>query len=99
VCNNFPETIRSQTKWQSISIFLVRLWKTGLAAIWRVALSQCNWVAGTGMYSDQSKLQIQMASLVALAMAQYSALVEDRDIVACSFFDFQEIGAVPSNTK
>ena len=95
-----PNWIRSRTKWQSISICLVRSWKTGLAEMWRAdwlsQRSSIGWPRWTP--KDVRRLRSQTSSLVVIAMARYSASAEERETVVC-FFVFQEIGHPPTMTK
>lgn len=81
-----------RTTRQSISVCLVLSWKTGFAAIWRVALLSQNNKAGWSceMVRSQRTETSQTSSQVVVAIVLYSASADDLDTVGC-FLDFQEI--------
>ena len=94
-----PNCTCSRTKWQSMSMCLVLSWKVGLEAMCKaVWLSQSNLIAPAETPKSFSSCTSQMTSLVTLAMALYSASVDDCAIVF-HFFDFQETRASPRNTQ
>lgn len=91
-----PSLTRSRTRWQSISICLVRSWKTGLDAIWIAAWLSQNRRAGweQGKCNSERSRRIQGSSLAVAAKARYSTSAEDREIVVC-FLAFQDIDESP----
>lgn len=95
-----PSLILSRIKWQSISIFLVRSWKTGLVARWIAESLSQNITASVGTVTCKSLRSwiMHKTSLVVVANARYSASVEERDMVIC-FLVFQEIRASPWKTQ
>ena len=89
---------RSLTKWKSISMCLVRAWKTGLAVRY-VAPKLSQDRTGTRCWDTPSSLSsdsTQMASAAPFAKALYSASVLDLDTVGC-FFELQEMRFGPTN--
>ena len=87
-------------KWQSISMFFVLSWNTGLAAICIAAwLSENNKVIfGWGIWRSWSKAFNQITSHTANAMALYFAFAENLDTVVC-FFDLHDTKECPKNIQ
>lgn len=87
-----PTKIFSLIKWQSTFICLVRSWKTGFATVCKAAWSSQNIKAlfGCGICKSLIKENNQVISQAVLAMALYSTLADDLDIVDC-FLDFNNI--------
>lgn len=73
-------------KWQSISIYFILLWKTGLVAMWRaVWLLQYKEIGqGRGTRRSWSKWRYHFNSHKVIAIEQYSASVEDWETLCCS---------------
>ena len=88
---------QSRTKWYLASICFVLAWCSGLfARASAPSLSTWNGRADLGLFdSSVSMLRSQRPSLQESANALYSALVLDRDTVAC-LQDFQEIAPSPN---
>ena len=88
------------TRWQSISICLVRSWKTSLCTIWiALRLSQCMTVSEECVRPITSNSQQRARSSdVVSARAQYSALVLKRDTICC-FLLCQEIRESPKKKQ
>lgn len=95
-----PESRRSRTKWQSISICLVRSWKTGFLKMCRAAWLSQKMSIGVVWKTPMAarKYLIQMSSLVTVAMARYSASADEQETSPC-FFVFQDMGDPPRATK
>lgn len=95
-----PSLILSRTKWQSISMCLVRSWNTGLFAMWIAdTLSQKSWATASHFIPKSCKRYWKkVMSLLALAMERYSAVAEERETTCC-FFDFQEIRESPKSIQ
>ena len=83
-----------------MSICLVRSWNTGFAAICKVTLESQYNKAGYGKDTCKSlsKDLIHMISQQATAMARYSTLAEDWEMVRY-FLDFQETKESPRNKQ
>jgi len=89
-----------RVRWQSISMCLVRSWKTELWAIWiELWLSQ---YIGVGWEKEipisASNQRNQTISLVVDTMARYSASVDDWETIDC-FLLFQEIRESPKKIQ
>ena len=89
-----------RVRWQSISMCLVRSWKTELWAIWiELWLSQ---YIGVGWEKEipisASNQRNQTISLVVDAMTRYSASVDDWETIDC-FLLFQEIRESPKKIQ
>ena len=95
-----PTCIFSWIRWWSISMCFVLSWKTGLAAIWRVASLSQNSVIGSLLWILKSRRRVvnQISSQVTLAIARYPTLAEDRETMPC-FLDFHEIKESPRKTQ
>ena len=81
-----------RVRWQSISMCLVRSWKTELWAIWiELWLSQyigVGWESETPISASNQRNQI--ISLVVDIIARYSALVDDWETIDCFFQEMRE---------
>jgi len=89
-----------RVRWQSISMCLVRSWKTELWAIWiELWLSQYIgvWWEKETLISASNQHN-QTISLVVDAMTRYSISVDDWEIIDC-FFLFQEIRESPKKIQ
>jgi len=86
----------SRTMWQSISMCLVRSWKTGLQAIWMADLLSQYKVAGwmKGTWKSCRRYVSHWSSHVVDAKARYSASEELFETVGC-FFEHQEMSDGP----
>lgn len=76
----------SQIKWQSISIYLVCSWKTGLATMCKVAwllLQYSNIGTEKEMPRVWSKLCSHKSSLTVNDIARYSASAEEHETILC----------------
>ena len=87
-----PESTFSLTKWQSISICLVRSWKIGFDEIWRATWlshnSLVSWVSPN--FSCWRSCLSHVISNATAAIARYSALALNLATVFC-FLLLQEI--------
>src|SRR5258708_2803292 len=94
-----PFTTHSQIKWCWMSMCFKLLWLTGfLASSWAPRLSmkrEVGWLMSCLRLCMRH--QSQMASFAASEDAMYSALVDEWDMLVCSF-NLQEMGP-PANKK